>query len=126
MQVQHYKRGGRPALPHQKKPLFLENLVMYRIRMAALALVVTVAAAGLTAPVAMAQTSDAAASTPKQTQKAQRKAERKAARAKKNAELKDLEKNGYQPGGDQTNYPQNIQDAEKKSAAAKAKAASAQ
>jgi Tfp pilus assembly protein PilV len=113
------------ALPHQKKPLFVENLVMYRIRMAALALVVSVAAAGLSAPVAMAQTSDAAASTPKQVQKAQHKAERKAARAKKNAELKDLEKNGYQPGGDQTNYPQNIQDAEKKSAAAKAKAASA-
>jgi uncharacterized protein with LGFP repeats len=98
---------------------------MYRIRMAALALVVSVAAAGLTAPVAMAQASDTAASTPKQIQKAQRKAERKAARAKKNAELKELEKNGYQPGGDQLNYPQNIQDAQKKAAAAKAKSASA-
>jgi hypothetical protein len=80
-----------------KKPLFVENLVMYRIRMAALALVVSVATAGLTAPVAMAQTTDAAASTPKQAQKAQRKADRKAARTKKNAELKDLEKNGYNP-----------------------------
>lgn len=98
---------------------------MYRIRMAALALVVSVATAGLTAPVAMAQTADTAASTPKQAQKAQRKADRKAARAKKNAELKDLEKNGYNPAGDQTNYPQNIQNAEKKSATAKAKAASA-
>jgi hypothetical protein len=111
-----------------KKPLFVENLVMYRIRMAAMALVVSVSIAGLTAPVAMAQTasSDASASAPsKAAQKAQRKADRKAARAKKNAELKDLEKNGYQPGGDQTNYPQNIQNAEKKSAAEKAKAASA-
>jgi hypothetical protein len=110
-----------------KKPLFVENLVMYRIRMAAMALVVSVSIAGLTAPVAMAQTAttDTGASTPKQVQKAQRKAARKAARAKKNAELKDLEKNGYQPGGDQTNYPQNIQNAEKKSAAEKAKAASA-
>jgi hypothetical protein len=115
------------ALPHQKKPLFVENLVMYRIRMAAVALVVSVSIAGLTASVAMAQTaaSDTGASTSKQAQKAQRKADRKAARAKKNAELKDLEKNGYQPGGDQTNYPQNIQNAEKKSAAEKAKAASA-
>jgi hypothetical protein len=110
-----------------KKSLFVENLVMYRISMAAMALVVSVAITGLTAPVAMAQTatSDTGASTPKQVQKAQKKAARKAARAKKNAELKDLEKNGYQPGGDQTNYPQNIQDAEKKSAAEKAKAASA-
>jgi hypothetical protein len=101
---------------------------MYRIRMAAMALVVSVSIAGLTAPVAMAQTaaSDTGASTTsKAAQKAQRKADRKAARAKKNAELKDLEKNGYQPGGDQTNYPQNIQDAQKKSAAEKAKAASA-
>ena len=96
---------------------------MYRIRMAVLALVVSVATAGMTAPVAMAQTTDTAASTPKQAQKAQRKADRKAARTKKNAELKDLEKNGYNPAGDQTNYPQNIQNAEKKSAAAKAASA---
>src|SRR5580698_4456541 len=66
-----------------------------------------------------AQTSDAigaapsAASTPKQI----RKAQRKAARAKKNAELKTLEKNGYQPGGDLTSYPQNLQSAEHKAAA---------
>ena len=100
---------------------------MYRIRMAAMALVVSVSIAGLTAPSAMAQTaaSDMGASTTKQEQKAQRKAARKAARAKKNAELKELEKNGYQPGGDQTNYPQNIQNAQKKAAEAKAKAASA-
>jgi len=104
---------------------------MFQIRMAAIALVVSVSVTALTTPVAMAQASDTAqadmaASTPKQVQKAQRKAERKAARAKKNAELKELEKNGYQPGGDQLNYPQNIQNAEKKSAADKANAASGQ
>ena len=38
----------------------------------------------------------------------------KAARAKKNAELKALEKNGYQPGADLTSYPQNLQNAERK------------
>jgi hypothetical protein len=54
----------------------------------------------------------AGASTPKQI----RKAQRKAARAKKNADLKVLEKNGYQPGGDLTSYPQNLQDAERKAA----------
>jgi hypothetical protein len=115
------------APPVQRKPLF----VMFQIRMAAIALVVSVSVTALTTPVAMAQASDTAqadmaASTPKQVQKAQRKAERKAARAKKNAELKELEKNGYQPGGDQLNYPQNIQNAEKKSAADKANAASGQ
>jgi hypothetical protein len=50
-----------------------------------------------------------------QSQKAQRKAERKARRAKKNAELNKLEKNGYNPAGDQLRYPQNVQNAEKKS-----------
>lgn len=100
---------------------------MFNVRIAAVALAVSVAIAGLSAPIAMAQSSDATASAPsKAAAKAQRKADRKAARAKKNAELKDLEKNGYQPGGDQTNYPQNLQDAEKKSAAEKAKAASGQ
>lgn len=76
----------------------------------------------LDAAAAFAQTSDApsatvanasGASTPKQI----RKAQRKAARAKKNAELKALEKNGYQPGGDLTSYPQNLQNAEHKASA---------
>jgi hypothetical protein len=35
-------------------------------------------------------------------------------RAKKNAELSQLEKNGYNPAGDQTNYPQNLQSAQKR------------
>ncbi|ABE36675.1 hypothetical protein DR64_7650 [Paraburkholderia xenovorans LB400] len=59
---------------------------------------------------ASAQASDTGASTPKQI----RKAQRKQARVRKNAELKDLEKNGYRPGEDQLNYPQNIQQAQKK------------
>ena len=42
-------------------------------------------------------------------------AERNEARAKKNAELKKLEAAGYQPGRvNDRNYPQDLQDAEKK------------
>lgn len=56
----------------------------------------------------------AMASSPTPT-KAQRKQARKEARAKKNAELKKLEDAGYQPGrASDPNYPQDIQDAEKK------------
>ncbi|CAM2146472.1 MULTISPECIES: hypothetical protein [Paraburkholderia] len=50
--------------------------------------------------------------------RAQHKAERKAARAKNNAELKKLEDAGYKPANNDPNYPQNIQDAQKKAAAA--------
>ena len=66
---------------------------------------------------AFAQTDAAAgamASSPAPT-KAQRKQARKEARAKKNAELKKLEDAGYQPGrASDPNYPQDIQNAEKK------------
>ena len=48
--------------------------------------------------------------------KAQRKAERKEARAKNNAELKKLEDAGYKPALNDPNYPQNLQDAQKKAA----------
>jgi predicted Rossmann fold nucleotide-binding protein DprA/Smf involved in DNA uptake len=56
----------------------------------------------------------AAASAAKPT-KAQRKEARKEARAKRNAELKKLEEAGYQPSraGD-PNYPEDLQNAEKK------------
>ncbi|WP_321910546.1 MULTISPECIES: DUF4148 domain-containing protein [unclassified Paraburkholderia] len=50
--------------------------------------------------------------------KAQRKAERKEARAKNNAELKKLEDAGYKPALNDPNYPQNLQDAQKKANAA--------
>lgn len=70
------------------------------------------------APTASVQTG---ASTPKQVSKAQRKAARKAARAKKNADLSALEKNGYHmSGGRQTDYPENLENAERKAHAAQA------
>lgn len=60
-----------------------------------------------------------AASAAKPT-KQQKKQARKEARAKKNAELKQLEQNGYNPAGEQTNYPQNLQNAQSKINAQKA------
>lgn len=50
--------------------------------------------------------------------KAQRKAARKEARAKNTAELKKLEDAGYKPALNDPNYPQNLQDAQKKANAA--------
>jgi hypothetical protein len=70
---------------------------------------------GAIAP-AFAQTTDAtgaAASAAKPT-KAQRKQARKEARAKKNAELKKLEDAGYNPSRNDPNYPQDLQNAQKK------------
>jgi type IV secretory pathway VirB6-like protein len=64
-----------------------------------------------------AATAGMGASSAKPT-KAQRKEARKEARAKKNAELKKLEAAGYQPGrANDQNYPQDIQNAEKKAGA---------
>jgi len=60
------------------------------------------------------------AATAKQLDKAQKKADRKARRAKKNAELGQLEKNGYNPQGDRVDYPQDMQNAQKKADAQKA------
>lgn len=74
------------------------------------------------APDATAQAAPASQPLTKAEQKkqarAKRKAERKAARAKKNAELKKLEQNGYNPSLSDPNYPQNLQNAEKKANAA--------
>lgn len=57
------------------------------------------------------------ASSTKAQQKAQRKAARKEARAKRNAELKKLEDNGYNPAtSNEASYPQDLQNAEKKAA----------
>jgi hypothetical protein len=63
-----------------------------------------------------AHTGDAAtaASAPAKTTKAERKAARKQARAKKNAELKKLEAAGYHPSQNDPNYPQDLQNAQKK------------
>ncbi|SDR55454.1 hypothetical protein SAMN05443245_7691 [Paraburkholderia fungorum] len=64
--------------------------------------------------------SDAAQATSKPT-KAQRKAARKEARARKNAELKKLEQNGYNPAArSDLNYPQDLQKAQRKAAAGQA------
>ncbi|MBP0592288.1 DUF4148 domain-containing protein [Paraburkholderia sp. LEh10] len=60
-----------------------------------------------------AATAGAAASAAKPT-KAQRKQARKEARAKKNAELKKLEDAGYKPTANDPNYPQDLQNAQKK------------
>ena len=82
-------------------------------RTAPLAVIALSVAALVTLPVVPAQAQDtaaSAASTPTEI----KKAERKAARAKKNAELKQLEQNGYNPAGEQTNYPQNLQNAQSK------------
>ncbi|CAE6823417.1 hypothetical protein R70006_06796 [Paraburkholderia domus] len=71
---------------------------------------------------AHAATTDAGASDSamsKQEMEAQKKADRKARRAKKNAELSTLEKNGYSPAGNQTNYPQNLENAQQKAAGQK-------
>ncbi|RKE36447.1 hypothetical protein B0G76_2633 [Paraburkholderia sp. BL23I1N1] len=55
-----------------------------------------------------------AAASATQPTKAQRKQARKEARAKKNAELKKLEDSGYQPYRSDPDYPQNLQNAQKK------------
>ncbi|MGU7775498.1 DUF4148 domain-containing protein [Burkholderia sp. MR1-5-21] len=60
----------------------------------------------------------AAKSQARKEARAQRKAERKAARAKNTAELKKLEAAGYKPAVNDPNYPQNLQDAQKKANAA--------
>lgn len=97
---------------------------MLRMRNASIALVAVLSMTVSVVPAANAQsvspaaTTDqpASASTPKQV----RKAKRKMARARKNAELSSLKKNGFSPGGDQENYPSNIQSAERKMQASKA------
>lgn len=89
-----------------------------RLKNIALSILVTAVALAMP-PLTFAQESGAAtadASRAGQT-KAEKKAARTQARAKKNAELKKLEDAGYNPA--RTNdiqYPQDIQDAQKKTA----------
>ncbi|AIO37738.1 DUF4148 domain-containing protein [Burkholderia sp. AU19243] len=61
-----------------------------------------------------AQDAKAAKREARKAARAKRKAEHKAARAKNNAELKKLEDAGYKPSANDPNYPQNLQNAEKK------------
>ncbi|MEN8503587.1 MULTISPECIES: hypothetical protein [Paraburkholderia] len=60
------------------------------------------------------QAPDHAASNTKSAQKAQKKAESKARRTQRNAELSELKKRGYSPTSNQTKYPENLQNAERK------------
>ncbi|KVS40880.1 hypothetical protein [Burkholderia ubonensis] len=69
-------------------------------------------------PAAQAQDAKAAKAQARKEARAKHKAERKAARAKNNAELKKLEDAGYKPAANDPNYPQNLQDAQKKAGAA--------
>jgi hypothetical protein len=85
---------------------------MPRVRIASITVLASIGIVLGGAPDAFAQTSDLAPAVPsptsptlKQTQKAQRKADRKAARAKNSAELSKLEKNGYNPADDRSDYP---------------------
>jgi hypothetical protein len=84
--------------------------IMPRSRMAVLTMITATIMSVSFSSMVVAQ-DETPASTPKQV----RKAQRKAARAKRNAELTELRKQGYQPeGGSNPNYPQNAQNAEKK------------
>ncbi|HEY1998330.1 MAG TPA: DUF4148 domain-containing protein [Paraburkholderia sp.] len=89
-------------------------MTAFRLKEIVLGLAVSAMVLGSITP-ALAQdaAAAAAASTAKPT-KAERKAARKEARAKKNAELKKLEDAGYQPGRADPNYPQDLQNAQKK------------
>jgi hypothetical protein len=69
---------------------------------------------GNTAQAAPTGTQPAASATTPAQQKAARKTARKASRAQRNAELQKLEKNGYNPSANENDYPENIQNAEKK------------
>jgi len=71
-----------------------------------------------TASAPAAQDAKAAKSEARKAARAKRKAEHKAARAKNTAELKKLEDAGYKPAANDPNYPQNLQNAEKKAGAA--------
>jgi hypothetical protein len=97
---------------------------MIRNKIASLAIGASLAVCLTSLPVAAQTTSDQGAAkadtqASKQVQEAQKKAQRKARHAKKNAELNQLEKNGYSPAGSQLNYPQNLQKAQQKANAQK-------
>lgn len=63
---------------------------------------------------AQSNTPPAASAASSAQKRAANKAARKSNRAQKDAELQKLEKNGYNPSGEQHDYPDNIQNAEKK------------
>jgi hypothetical protein len=94
-----------------------------KVTFAAAALLTALAIPSLAQPVASGpDDTTQSASAPRPVTKAEerkqaraaRRAERKAARAKNAAELKKLESNGYRPAVNDPNYPQDLQNAEKK------------
>jgi hypothetical protein len=89
---------------------------MPRVRVASITVLASLGIVLGAAPGAFAQSTDTTPASPtlKQAQKAQRKADRKAARAKNSAELGKLEKNGYNPAGDRSDYPDNLRRAQDK------------
>lgn len=80
---------------------------------ASLIVAATVAIGPVTAAFAQDASSGAMPES-KADMKAQHKAASKARRAHKNAELKKLEKNGYNPATNDPKYPDKLQNAEKK------------
>lgn len=100
-----------------------ERMNFKRLNAFGVSATVALSLAAIPALHAYAQTADTGASAgasagamTKQQSKEQKKAEKKARREKKNAELSKLEKNGYNPAGNQTDYPQNLQKAQQKAA----------
>ncbi|AMM17481.1 hypothetical protein AX768_25095 [Burkholderia sp. PAMC 28687] len=90
---------------------------MSRVRIALITLLASLGIIVGATPDSFAQSADAASAAQpmsKQAQKAQRKADRKAVRAKNSAELGELEKNGYNPGSDHNEYPEDLQKAQSK------------
>ncbi len=85
----------------------------HRRALASLIVAATVAVGPVTAAFAQSDASDATPITSSDV-KAQHKAASKARRAHKNAELKKLEKNGYNPATNDPKYPDKLQNAEKK------------
>jgi uncharacterized lipoprotein YajG len=107
-----------PRISLEKKMSFSSSKKM-AVWLASAALMTGVAAPAFAQSSSSSATGDTAtaamaASSTAKTTKAQRKEARKQARAKKDAELKKLEDAGYHPSQNDPNYPQDLQDAEKK------------
>lgn len=109
--------------PHVTQRIDTEVLMMVR-KMSGFAVstgvaLVLFAVSALPVSAAGTDTGASGSTMTKQELKAQKKADSQSRRAKKNAELSTLEKNGYNPAGNQTNYPQNLQNAQQKAAGQK-------
>jgi hypothetical protein len=97
-----------------EKPMLAQRRVLLPACFALIILSNTFASASAQTAAVPDQAPDNAASSTKSAQKAQKKAESKARRTKRNAELSELKKHGYSPTSNQTKYPENLQNAERK------------